>query len=108
MCTAILSFEGFFLAGVGAPYFVSLCSVPWFQAPQGLSSVLSLSGVFPVSSYISPGLSSPPPFRDLRLSKISTKCPDQFEEFRKCMDKTQMKFAQCRSEEKAFTDAFNA
>eukprot|EP00752_Nemacystus_decipiens_P009044 g8075.t1 len=42
------------------------------------------------------------------LRKILTKCPAEFEAYRKCMDKTQMSWTACSSEEKTFTDAFDA
>lgn len=42
------------------------------------------------------------------LREISSKCPEQFEEFRKCLDKSQINYGLCRSQEKAFRDAFGA
>lgn len=46
--------------------------------------------------------------RDFRLRKILAKCPDEFEAFRKCMDKSQMKYAQCRSQEKIFKEVYES
>ncbi|CAN0005660.1 unnamed protein product [Ascophyllum nodosum] len=42
------------------------------------------------------------------LGKIATKCPEEFEKYRKCMDKKQMKYRLCRKEEKYFHDCFYA
>lgn len=34
-----------------------------------------------------------------RLRRMEAQCPDEFETYRKCMDKTQMRLPLCRKEE---------
>jgi len=43
-----------------------------------------------------------------RLREIFAKCPAEFEEYRKCMDKSQMKYGKCRSQEKSLMEAWGA